>query len=77
MIFDDLVIFIAKGHDERINFWFRTKSEALYRMENDDLSKKKGHFWLLKKYFSKWCQIMPQRLRLISKVTMIKAKKSA
>ena len=38
MSFDDVVIVTVKRHDYRINFWFVTKSEVVYKMESPDLN---------------------------------------
>ena len=37
MNFDDDVVITVKGSDYRINFWLKTKSEALNRMKNADI----------------------------------------
>ena len=42
MSFDDTVIVTLKGHDYRINFWFKTKIEVVGRMKNADLKEKSG-----------------------------------
>lgn len=37
MNFDDTVMVTVKEHDHRINFWFKTKNQAVDRMKNTDL----------------------------------------
>lgn len=37
MNFDNDAVITVKGSDYRINFWLKTKSEALSRMKNTDI----------------------------------------
>ena len=42
MSLDDAAIVTVKGHNYRINLWVMTKSEAVDRMKDVDLSEKSG-----------------------------------
>ena len=46
MSFDDFAIATVRGNDYRINFWFRSKDEAVNRIRNADLREKSGQLWL-------------------------------
>ena len=42
MSFDNVATDTVKGDDNRINFWFMTKGEAVKRMKNANLSDQSG-----------------------------------
>ena len=51
MTFGDAAIVTVKGCGYKINFWFMTKNEAVYRVKNADLSEKSGTM-IIKKLIS-------------------------
>ena len=42
MSFHGVAIFSVKGIDQRIKFWFMTKSKTVYKIKNTDLNEKSG-----------------------------------
>ena len=42
MCFNDVAIVTVGRNDYRIHFWFIAKGEAVNKMKNSDLSKKRG-----------------------------------
>ena len=49
--FDDFAIVTVKGNNHSINFWFLTKSNAVDKMNNTDLSEQSGQLQIKKKKF--------------------------
>ena len=47
--FDDFAIVTVKGYNHSINFWFLTKSNAVDKMKNTDLSEQSGQLQIKKK----------------------------
>ena len=42
MSFHGVAIVSVKGIDQRIKFWFMTKSKTVYKIKNTDLNEKSG-----------------------------------